>query len=307
MAASLVFRIAVSDFTLRFWSNPYFWLDLLNAAVFAYAPTATAFLRRGRLRDLGELRRILRCDEMGFARLESETVSVPPRRLAVSGLTGALLVGAMPLLDSSFWPEGSPESLLDPMMIFFALRSAATGWLFGHAIATDVTGVVALRRIGAESLHVDLLNPGASAPFARAGLRSAFVWVLASSLVSLFWLGPAAGSANAAIVGSILLAVSVGFFFTTYGAHQSLIAAKRKALEALNEKIRKAGSRLLEGRNIDGSPALADLIAFHGFIERVREWPVGAPTLVRGALIAALALGSWLGGALVESLLESAF
>jgi hypothetical protein len=306
MAASLVFRISLGEFTLRFWSSPYFWLDLLNAALFAYAPTATAFLRRGRLRDLRELQHVLRCDEAGFGRLEAETVSVPPRRLAASGLTGALLLGAMPLLDPNFWPGGPPESLLDPMMLFFVMRSAATGWLFGHAITTDVTGVVALRRIGAESLRVDLLEPGASAPFARAGLRSAFVWVLASSLISLFWLGPAPASANAAIVGSILLAVSVGFFFTIYGAHQSLVAAKRKALEALNEQIREVGSRLLEGRGADASPALADLIAFHGFVERVREWPIGAPTLVRGGLIAALALGSWLGGAVVERLLERA-
>jgi hypothetical protein len=307
MAVSLVFRIAVGDFTLGFWSNPYFWSDLLNAALFVYAPTATVFLRRGRLRDLSQLRRFLRCDEAGFARLEAETVSVPPRRLAASGLTGALLIGSMPVLDPRFWPGGPPETLLDPEMFFFVMRNAATGWLFGHAIATDVAGVVALRRIGAESLRVDLLNPGASAPFARAGLRSAFAWVLASSLISLFWLGPAPGSANAAIIASILLAVSLGFFFTIYGAHQSLVAAKRKALEALNEQIREAGSRLLEGRGVDGSPTLADLIAFHGFLERVREWPVGAPTLARGALIVALALGSWLGGALVERLLESAF
>jgi hypothetical protein len=307
LVASLVIRIGLGEFTLRFWSSPYFWLDVLNSALFAYAPVATTSLRRGRLRDLHELRSVLRGDEASFARLEADTVSVPPRRLAASGLIGALLIGTMPALDPSFWPGGRPENPLDPMMLFFVIRSAATGWLFGHAAATDVTGVVALRRLGAHSLQVDLLNPGALAPFARAGLRSAFVWVLASSLISLFWLGPAAGTANAVIVACILLAVSVGFFFTIYGAHQSLVAAKRKSLEALNEQIRESGSRLLEGRGVDGSPALADLIAFHGFIERVREWPIGAPTLARGGLIAALALGSWLGGALVERLLERAF
>jgi hypothetical protein len=305
LATSTVFRIAVGDFTFRFWSNPYFWLDLLNAALFAYAPVATAVLRRGRLRDLRDLRGALRCDESGFAQLEAEAVSVPPRRLAVSGLVGALLIGAMPVLDPRFWPGGRPEHVLDPEMLYFAARSAATGWLFAHTVATDVTGVLALRRIGATSLRVDLLDPGALAPFARSGLRSAFLWVLASSLISLFWLGPAPGSINAPIVGSILVAVALGFFFTVYGAHQSLVAAKQEALEALNGRIRTAGASLLEGRSLDGSPALADLIAFHGFLERVREWPISAPTVARGGLIAALALGSWLGGALVERLLES--
>jgi hypothetical protein len=307
MATSVIFRISGGEFTSTFWSNPYFWLDLLNAILFAYAPTATALLRRGRLMDLRDLRPILRCDEVGFARLQAETVAVPPRRLAVSGLVGAVVMGAMPLLDPLYWPGGRPASLLDPAMVFFVVRTAATGWLFGHAIATDIAGVLALWRIGAESVQLDLLDPTPSAAFARSGLRSAFAWVLVSSLISLYWLGPAAGSANAAIVGAILLTVTVGFFFTTYGVHQSLVASKREALETLNGQIREAGSRMLAGHSVDGSPALADLIAFHGFVERVREWPLGAPTLVRGALIAALALGSWLGGALVERLLESAF
>jgi hypothetical protein len=39
----------------------------------------------------------------------------------------------------------------------------------------------------------------------------------------------------------------------------------------------------------------------------VREWPVGAPALARGALIAALGLGSWLGGALVERVVDRLF
>jgi hypothetical protein len=304
LATSVVFRIAEGDFTLRFWSSPYFWLDLLNAALFAYAPVATAVLRRGRLRDLRDLRGVLPVDEAGVARLEAETVSVPPRRLAAAGLTGALLIGAMPVLDPRFWPGGRPDHVLDPEMLYFVARNAATGWLFGHAIATDVTGVLALRRIGATSIRVDLLEPRTLAPFARSGLRSAFVWVLAASLVLLFWLGPAPGSANGPLVGVILVTVALGFFFTVYGAHRSLVAAKREALDALNERIRTAGSSLLEGGSADGSPALADLIAFHGFLERVREWPISAPTVVRGGLIAALAVGSWLGGALVERLLE---
>ncbi len=39
-------------------------------------------------------------------------------------------------------------------------------------------------------------------------------------------------------------------------------------------------------------------------LESVREWPFDAPSLVRFALYVALGLGSWLGAAAVERLLD---
>ena len=71
-------------------------------------------------------------------------------------------------------------------------------------------------------------------------------------------------------------------------------AAMRGELDAL------AGSRLA-GR---GEPlSLADLVAWESRIDAVREWPVDAPVLLRFAIYAAIPLGSWLGGALVEHML----
>ncbi len=99
----------------------------------------------------------------------------------------------------------------------------------------------------------------------------------------------------------------LAFFLTIRGVHRSRAAAKQEVLEQVNARIREASARLLEGGEPRGSSDLADLVAFHDYLERVREWPLGAPTLLRGALIAALAVGSWLGGALVERLLEQAF
>lgn len=303
-AAGLAFRLGSGQLARAFWSDPYFWLDVLNASVFGYVPAVLILLRRGRLRDLQDLRPLLRCDDAEFARLEAETVCVRPRVLALSGLAGALLFAAMPILDPRFWPEGRPASLLDPDMVFLALRMAATGWLVGHVAATEVRGVRAFLRIGRSRVTADPLDLAPLAPFARAGQRTALAWVLASSLVSLFWLGPGAGTANAWIVASILCAVSVGFFYTIYGVHQNLQAAKREALEALNNRIRAASADLLAGRSSPQGASVADLVALHGFVAGLREWPLGAPAVVRGGLIGALALGSWLGGALVERVLE---
>lgn len=289
-----------------FFADTYFWLDLLNGVLLAYVPTALTYLRRGRLRDLQELRPALDCDDAEYLRLAEQALCPPRRRLAASGLAGGILLGMAPIIDPGFW-EGPRPPITDPLMLLFVVRSAATGWLGGHAFASELTATLAFLRVGARHLRVDLLDLGALAPFARASQRGAFAWVLISSLVSLFWLGPAAGAANVVILAAILALVSVSFFLSIYGVHRSLVAAKREALASLQAQIRSRGGALVAGREATGEgPRLADLVAYHGFLERVREWPLGTPALLRGALIAALALGSWLGGALVDQLLERA-
>ena len=82
--------------------------------------------------------------------------------------------------------------------------------------------------------------------------------------------------------------------------------AKKEALDALVVQIRTTEARLAAGRPPGDGPSMADLVSFHSFVERVREWPIGGSTVLRGTLVAALAPGSWLGGALVERLLEAA-
>lgn len=298
-----IFRWTTEGWMAAFWTRPYFWVDLLNGVLFAYPPTATALLRRGRLRDLRDLRPVLDCGEAGFARAVRETVCVPRLRLAASGLAGALVLGAMPVFDPAYWLESRP-ALTQPEMLFHLLRMSSTGWLVGHAFATEGTGAAGLYRVGVRWLRIDLLDLRPLAPFARAGQRGAFAWVLAASLVSLFWLSPAVVNSNGAIIGAILLLVTIGFFFSIYGAHQSIRAAKQRALASLNVQIRRNGEALMQGRTLEDAPRIADLVALHSFLERVREWPIGVPTILRGALIAALAIGSWLGGALVEQLLQ---
>jgi hypothetical protein len=283
----------------------YVWLDTLNGVLFAYIPAALWFLRCARLRDLRELRPALRADAP-FEPLARAMVCPSPRRLALAGLAGAALLGVLPAIDPAFF-EGEPPALASPVMLFFVGRMALTGWLSGRAVLTEVGAVTALSRIGERCMRVDLLDLRPFEVFARAGQRSAFAWVLVSSLVSLFWLGPGAGVANAFIVAAILVAVSLAFVGGLYGAHRSIAAARSEALRAVEARIAQAGATLMAGGTDAPGPRLADLVAWHAFLARVREWPVGAPVLARTALLAALAIGSWLGGALVERIVDRVF
>ena len=54
----------------------------------------------------------------------------------------------------------------------------------------------------------------------------------------------------------------------------------------------------------DRQPPLPALLAWEARIESVREWPFDTPTLVRFALFLLIPLGSWLGGAVVERVVD---
>jgi hypothetical protein len=50
--------------------------------------------------------------------------------------------------------------------------------------------------------------------------------------------------------------------------------------------------------------SLADALAWRRHVEAVPDWPIDLPTLRRFMLYLAIPLGSWLGGALVDRLVE---
>ena len=51
---------------------------------------------------------------------------------------------------------------------------------------------------------------------------------------------------------------------------------------------------------------LPGLLAWEGRVEAVSEWPIDAATLRRPGIFVLLPLGSWIGGALVERLVDAA-
>jgi hypothetical protein len=284
--------------------DPYLWLDILNAALLAYVLLAMVLLRRGRLADLRALRPALDLDDEGFQRHVERALCVPPGQLALAGATSAAVFGSIPFIDPEFWGGGPPPSLTEPLLWLLVIRSAITGWVSGHAGISEFHVTRTLARLGRRHLRVDLLDLDGLSPIARASQRGAFAWVLASSLVSLFWLGPAAGSANAVILSALLVLLGVSFVVSVYGAHRSIVAAKEETLAALEARMRRGAPALIAGERAEDG--LADAIAYHGFVSSLREWPFGAPVVARWGLIAGLGIASWLGGALAEQLLERA-
>jgi hypothetical protein len=82
--------------------------------------------------------------------------------------------------------------------------------------------------------------------------------------------------------------------------HEAIVREKRAELErsAAQLRARAAGGP----REAPGS--LADALAWRAHVASVPDWPLDVPTLRRFVLYLAIPLGSWLGGALVDLLVE---
>jgi hypothetical protein len=134
-------------------------------------------------------------------------------------------------------------------MVFLVLRNFVVGWIAGHAALTEVHMTRAYVRLGENELDIDLVDLSPLSAFAHKGQCGAISWLVASSLVSLFWFGPTSTSSNGLIVLVILVLVTLVFFRPIYGAHQGIRRAKQAELGALREELRllQAGEREAPG------------------------------------------------------------
>jgi hypothetical protein len=87
------------------------------------------------------------------------------------------------------------------------------------------------------------------------------------------------------------------------GLSQGIRAAKHAELERLREQIRAARA---ETDTAVASPRLANLTGYYQLIDSASEWPIDAANLLKFIGYLLLGLGSWLGGAVVERILDSA-
>ena len=303
---TVVSQIARSLLAADVYDSAYIWFDGLNGLLFALTPTGIFYLRGAMLRDLRDLQPVLDCSDAELEEIATEVTCVPARRLLPSVACLVLFFASLPLLDPNFFSTGRP-ALDDPHLLFFILRNCLTGWVVGHAFASEFQATRAYAHLGRHRLQIDLLDTTPLRPFARRGQRSALVWIGAVSLVSLFWLSDSAGLTNGIIVLLIIVMVIYSFFHSIRNVHLGILAEKQKQLSFLRTEIRAERGSLLEPRRSDSgdSGRLAGLLAYYDLVERAPEWPFDAPVVLRLSLFVLLGLGSWLGGALVERLLES--
>ena len=99
----------------------------------------------------------------------------------------------------------------------------------------------------------------------------------------------------------VLSMATLAFAVPIFALRHSILASKDVELDRLREEIREA--RMQTGAA--DSPRLANSVAYYRLVESGREWPIDAANLLKFIGYLLLGLGSWLGGALVERILDT--
>jgi hypothetical protein len=274
-----------------------------------YLPAALAQAVRGARRDFDALVPALRGTPRELAALREEVGRFDARALRVAGCMGVALGLVIPFAiepRSLTWslgplgPEATLHRVMSPIVLWHACR-------FLYAMVQEARR---FSRIGREWTVVDLADPSALRPFSDFGLRMSLLSLGLLALLLLFvkdievspyfYLVMLTGGA-----ASLLLAAA-GLLLPARGLRSVIVEKKRTELAWLTHEIRQARDALQGEALEDGERGrLADLVAYRHLVESAREWPVDASTLTRAILYLAIPLGSWLGGAFVERLVDA--
>jgi hypothetical protein len=272
--------------------------EMLQGAMTAYLLTCEYVARRAVARDFEQLHREVEHPEDAFP----EIVRRAFHETRLDGWRNVLIALiaciAMVELDPAIWTEQIKPEPTSLLYIWAVLRNTIMGWAAVRLATAEIRWTRSYVDI-ARHLHVPLPRGAISQPFVRKGMHSAAIWLVFSSLFSLFWLGNSAGTFNPLLFG-VTLAFATYALFVPLGAFRATVRlAKKNAFERVDREIEAERDPLLEARATDSS-RLASLVAWRNLVERVDEWPLSAPAALRFALFVLLGLGSWLGSALVE-------
>ncbi len=226
------------------------------------------------------------------------------RHSRLAGAAGVLvIVGLWVLIRVA---EGSdPVTLLNQLHDDGARTALLLwlGWIAGRFGYFHFAGFYAPP--GPKKSDIDLLNLENIYAFGRSGLRGSLVWFIIMAIGYLLYLS---GLGTRLWVGLAFLAINLGwglmFLLAPARVVRSLIRdVKREELVRLEPLLREARDDALTS-DVSTQGRLTDLLAYKTQIESTPEWPFDSSTLLRFGLYLLIPVGSMVGGALVERIVD---
>ncbi len=305
LLGALYFAVFVAPRISAVWPAYQGVLDSTSvfALVIGYATAALAYARRGHEATLRDLRPALSCNDAELSALQREVL-----HFHVAALRRTGLIAAITAIGATYYTTDAAERLSQPVLLWVLWQNALASWLLVRTIAHDLRVSRVFSQAAERHAEIELFDLTPLTPLAGRGLQSALLIVLGISLFSLI-LG-AGGDISPLVpviqTGTVLLA-AFALVLPSFGIRRRVRAAKHEELARLSAEIRavraqRAATERPEWREIESR--LATLLALKQHVEATREWPFDLGTLGRFLLYAAIGVGSWLGAAAVERLLD---
>lgn len=281
--------------------HPLVRFNAIYALLIAFTLAAHRTESRAAGREAAQLRSVV---EASPAQWAAWTRRLRPsrRRLLVAIGLGALFGAGVHQVGLAL--GGQAPSPWRGHRVWMALLAPAVFATIGPMALRGLTRARVLFEMGRHA-RVSIVEREGLAPFASAGLRGAAYWFLGSSIASLLVLE---ATAWILVLGVNSLTIALGvasLLLPSRGVHERLREAKRAELRWVRGEIARARTALGRPAASPEVAALPALLAWEARVERTGEWPFDASTLLRFALFLAVPLVSWLGGALVERLVDA--
>ncbi len=190
------------------------------------------------------------------------------------------------------------------VMSFAGAVSALLVWVFiTCAIHALVDNAHLFRRLARE-VNIDLLNTRALTPFGQMAVSSTLVVIGSQATFPIMWLGGAMDPWTT-IPGLIVTTFPLAYLFVApvWPIHTVLGEVKRAELARVQEEIdsRRQDQPQPSWHTLE---AVAPLLTYRREIASVPEWPFDLSIMARFGLYLVVVPLTWIGAALIESLVE---
>ena len=236
--------------------------------------------------------------------VDSESQAARPSRLAgaLTGVGFALLFVSPDQNVAGFALGETP--LVHQIYPWFMV--GALGWLIGRLLHAVVMDARAVSRLAGRLRAVDLFDTEVAAPFVQQGQRSALLMIVLFSVTSVLALAPGdfvAGTIFVSILSTVLAVTSL--VLPVQGVRKRIRAEKQTQLGELRSRIDAIRADVFaNSADAEAVGSLPGLIALEARIASVRELPFDTSNLLRVGTYVLIGLGSWVGAAAVERLLD---
>ncbi len=306
--------------------DPYSWGAIVTSLLAGFTVFALPYAQTRHLTDIADLAPVVpSLNRAGLRELYVQVVSGNARvRIAMSvvgwfvGLLVPLLSvpGALQLLGG---PNLFSDTLLPPAAF------VAAGWflvvvpvLIGSLAKASYLMTSGARRGLRElekRIRVGALDAELLRPLANAGLQTSFVWMVGVAIGLLFVLDAnIPPPAIFALMAMILTLGGLAAVAPVMVGRRIMRQAKRSGLADVRAAIARLHLDVLDptkGTAVvrpedDRLIKLGALLAYEQRLDSARETPLDTPAMVKFMLYLAIPVGSWLGGAFVERMVDAA-
>ena len=272
--------------------------SLMLMVLLGYLPFAHWYLRQWTRQHLGDLTQSFNLEDQ--RRVPRESLLIPIGIFGWWAFVGLFLV--IPEPDYQIFQPWNWA--LDYALLVLAL--SLSGWWMGRFSFELIWSALQLSNMAMRLPILNLLDAESNRSFTQHGVQSALLVVIMMSITAPIAVQPEGGVVGAAVNSVLMLFLALtALILPVRGIHQRIQTQKREELATIRQHIQRERDKLLAASGgVDDR--LVALLAMETRIERVEEWPFGAGSLYRVGFYLLLGLGSWVGAALVERMLESA-